>query len=176
MELQEIWKDISNYEGLYQISNLGRVKSLSKKSGFLILKERIMKPTIKDNGYYQIALYKNKKGCKKYIHRLVAEAFIPNPNNYPCINHKDYNKANNNVDNIEWCSYSQNNTYSNCQVVAGASKRIPVLQCDKNGVILKEWECSLRAGQELGFSNSSITACCRGRANTAYGYTWRYKN
>lgn len=106
----------------------------------------------------------------------MAEAFIPNPNNYPCINHKDYNKANNTVNNIEWCSYSQNNNYSNCQVIAGASKRIPILQCDKNGVTIKEWESSMKAGQELGFSNSNITACCRGRVNSAYGYTWKYKS
>ena len=176
MELQEIWKNILNYEGLYQISSHGRVKSLQKKTGFLIRKEHILKPRVKDNGYLIVSLFKDKQMSNKYVHRLVAEAFIPNPSNYPCINHKDYNKTNNNVDNIEWCSYSQNNTYSNCQVIAGASKRIPILQCDKNGVILKEWECSLRAGQELGFSNSNITACCRGRANTAYGYIWRYKN
>lgn len=176
MELQEIWKDISNYKGLYQISNLGRVKSLSKKSGFLTLKERIMKPIIKDNGYCQIALFKDKKRCRKYIHRLVAEAFIPNPNNYPCINHKDYNKANNNVDNIEWCSYSYNNNYSNCQIIAGMSKRIPIIQYDLHGNSIKEWESATNAGKELGFNNSLITACCKGRIDKAYGYKWKYAN
>ena len=105
--------DIKGYEGLYKISNKGEVISLSKNSGFLKLKERTMKPTIKSNGYLEVKLTNDNKIKHFYIHRLVAEHFIPNPNNYPQINHKDKNPANNNVDNLEWCDNSYNVIYSN---------------------------------------------------------------
>lgn len=104
----EIWKDINGYEGLYQVSNLGRIKSLPKfHQGERILKERIDR-----YGYLYIGFFKNK--VKKYykIHRLVAEAFIPNPKELPCVNHKDENKTNNNVENLEWCSVAYNNSYA----------------------------------------------------------------
>lgn len=105
--------DIKGYEGLYKISNRGDVISLSKNSGFLKLKERIIKPTIKPKGYLDVKLTKDKKSKHFYIHRLVAEHLIPNPNNYPQINHKDKNPSNNNVSNLEWCDNSYNVKYSN---------------------------------------------------------------
>lgn len=101
----EEWRNITNYEGLYQVSNYGRIKPLSKQSGFLILKERIIKPTVKSNGYLQVDLHKDKVRKKFYVHRLVAEAFISNPNNLETINHKDKNRSNNYIDNLEWASY-----------------------------------------------------------------------
>lgn len=105
--------DIKGYEGLYKISNKGDVISLSKNSGFLKLKEKYLKPTVKPKGYLDVKLIKN--GIKKhfYIHRLVAEHFIPNPNNLPQVNHKDKNPSNNNVNNLEWCDNSYNVLYSN---------------------------------------------------------------
>lgn len=175
MKLQETWKDIKNFEGLYQVSNLGRVKSLARKAGFIIRKEHIIKSSVKENGYLKVNLYKDNKCINKNVHRLVAEAFIPNPNNYPCINHIDYNKANNIVDNIEWCSYAHNNKYSNCQIKAGKSTRIPILQYTKDGVFIKEWASATEASKILKLLNSPITACCKGRAKTAYGYVWKYK-
>lgn len=105
--------DIKGYEGLYKISNKGDVISLSKDSGFLKLKERIMKPTIKPGGYLDIKLTKDGKSKHFYVHRLVAEHFIPNINNYPQINHKDNNPKNNNITNLEWCNNSYNVKYSN---------------------------------------------------------------
>lgn len=174
MDLQEIWKDINGFEGLYQISNLGRIKALSKKSGFLVRKEHILNPTIKENGYEQIDLQKNNEKTKKYIHRLVAEAFIPNLNNYPCINHIDYNKRNNNVSNLGWCTYSQNNSYSRCQIIGGLARRIPVVQYDKQGNVIKIWDCATTASKELNILNTNITACCKGRCKSAYGYIWKY--
>ena len=100
--MEEIWKDIKGYEGLYQISNYGRIYSLKKG---------IIKRSSLNRGYVCIRLYKNGKGKPYSVHRLVAKHFIPNPNNYPCVNHKDENPSNNCVSNLEWCTYSYNNTY-----------------------------------------------------------------
>ena len=101
----EIWKDILGYEGLYQVSNYGRVRSL--KYG----KEKILKQQINTDGYLHIDLYKNKKRKNYNVHRLVTIAFLENPNNYPQVNHKDENKQNNHIDNLEWCDYKYNCNY-----------------------------------------------------------------
>lgn len=106
----EIWKDIEGYEGLYQISNLGNVKSLNYNHTGL---EKRLKPQKSNKGYLRIELCKNGKKKKFSIHELVADTFIENPNNLPCVNHKDENKINNNVENLEHCTYSYNNTYGN---------------------------------------------------------------
>ena len=116
METQEIWKDIQGYEGLYQISNLGRVKSLERiiitNNGITKkISEKILKPYLKGNGYYNIVLRKDSKTKCYFVHRLVAKEFIPNPDNLPQVNHKDENKLNNNVDNLEWCTSKYNNNY-----------------------------------------------------------------
>lgn len=115
--MQEIWKDIKGYEGLYRISNLGNVKSLERKviksNGIVqIRKERIMNKRKNSDGYYVAKLNVNKMSKSINIHRLVAEAFIPNPLNLPEVNHKDYNRTNNCVDNLEWCSHIDNIKYS----------------------------------------------------------------
>lgn len=109
--VEEIWVDIKGYEGLYQVSNLGRVKSLERIDSLgHKRKEKIFKPQ-KNKGYLRVSLWKDGKGKKYSIHRLVAIAFIPNPDNLPEVNHKDENKFNNNVDNLEWCTVAYNNTY-----------------------------------------------------------------
>lgn len=109
---KEIWKDIPNFEGLYQVSNLGRVKSLEKKVWnryqFIKKEEKMLKYGNTPKGYYTVKLYKNSTHCNKKIHRLVAEAFIPNPEGKPQVNHIDGNKKNNNVENLEWCSNKEN--------------------------------------------------------------------
>ena len=101
--MEEIWKDIKGYEGLYQVSNIGRVRSL---------KNDILKPFIcKGDGHYYVGLYREGI-CKRYaVHRLVADTFIPNPNNLLCVNHIDEVKTNNIVSNLEWCTYRYNNRY-----------------------------------------------------------------
>lgn len=115
----EIWKDIEGYEGLYQVSNYGRIKSLARKvfvsnphfTGYRHTKEKILKQGITGMGYEFVILRKNNKNHQIYIHRLVAEAFIPNPNNFPEVNHKDENPKNNHVNNLEWCTHKYNGTY-----------------------------------------------------------------
>ena len=104
----EKWKNIAGYEGKYQISSLGRVKSLNYRN---TRKKKIIKLKKEKNGYIRVGLHYKGKQNLKSVHRLVAEAFIPNPNNYPIINHKDENKQNNRVDNLEWCTIKYNNNY-----------------------------------------------------------------
>ena len=116
--MKEIWKDIEGYEGIYQVSNKGRVKSLKRKicsnsnnHKYNTLSEKLLK--LSGGGkYIQVILCKDGKTSAKLVHRLVAQAFIPNPNNLPCVNHKDENKKNNDVRNLEWCTYKYNNEYN----------------------------------------------------------------
>lgn len=103
----ELWRPISGYEGLYYISNLGRVKSE--------ITHKILKPRNSTHDYDRVRLYKNHKPKEFFVHKLVAQAFIPNPNNYPQVNHKDENKVNNCVDNLEWCTHKYNMNYGTCQ-------------------------------------------------------------
>lgn len=114
--MKEIWKDILGYEGLYQISNIGRVKSVEREvkhvKGVNKVIEKIKAQSTKDEGYKVVSLYKDNKGTSKYIHRLVAEAFIENPFNKQTVNHIDFNKTNNIVTNLEWASYKENNRHS----------------------------------------------------------------
>lgn len=172
---KEIWKDIKGYEGLYQVSNLDRVKRLNYNQTD---KERIMKPIKHSSGYLQIILFKNGKMKHMYVHRLVALHFIPNPE----VNHKDENKLNNHVSNLEWCTHSYNNLYgtrieriSNKLINGKQSK--PVLQYDLDGNLIKEWESTAECGRN-SYNKSSISKCCRGveHYKTAYDYIWRYKN
>ena len=164
----EIWKDIEGYDGMYQVSNLGRVKSF--KQG----KERIMKPVYDTYGYLQVGLSKNGKQKFCSIHRLVAQAFIPNPDNLPEINHKDENKENNSVENLEWCDKKYNNNYGtrNQRVAEKLSK--PVFQYTKDGKFVREWKSTKDVQRNLGYYHSLISECCNGKRKSAYGFLWKY--
>ena len=126
--MQEIWKDIVGYKGLYQISNKGRVKSLERYSykgnrSIQKLKGRILKASIRKDNYLTVVLRKDGKSTSYLVHRLVAQAFIPNSYNYNVINHKDENKQNNDIRNLEWCSSLYNNTYNNIALRRQANKK-----------------------------------------------------
>lgn len=173
--MNEIWKDIKGYEGLYQISDLGRVKRLEGKryDRNQILKERIVKTTYPKNGWYPyLSLCKNGVYKNFHIHRLVAEAFIPNPSNYPCVNHIDGNKQNNDISNLEWCTFQHNNIEAfRLRLNKGTIKA--VLQYDMEGNFIKEWESIVSAQKVYGYIH--ISDVCKGRRKTAGGYKWKYK-
>ena len=179
---KEIWKDIEGYEGKYMVSSFGRVKS------FYLGKEKLLKPKTDKDGYKQINLYKNKKPHTLKIHRLVAQAFIPNPDNKPQIDHINTNRADNRVDNLRWCTQKENCnnpiTYTklvgeNCYMygMRGSKHRAskPVCMFTKKGVFIKEYDNAQEFARAHNLYNgNNITSCCRGKLKSAYGYIWKY--
>lgn len=164
--MEEIYKDVKGFEGFYQVSNLGNV--------FSIKKNKILKPTILDNGYLQVDLYKNTEHKKNNIHRLVAIAFIPNPYNLPQVNHKDEDKTNNNVWNLEWCTCKENINHGTHNFRSGIKHRKPINQYDLQGNFIKSWNSGTEIQKETGFTHTNITKCCKGHTKTAYGFIWQY--
>ena len=167
--MDEIWRDIEGYEGLYQISNKGRVKSLHKGS------ERILRPVIDRYGYMFVFLYNDN--ARKYfkIHRLVAQAFISNPENKPQVNHKDENKKNNCIENLEWATAKENSNYGTRNERVADSRSKPILQYSKSGDFIRGWKSAREVERMLGIANSHIIACCKGKRKSAGGFVWRYK-
>nr|DAH93559.1 MAG TPA: homing endonuclease [Bacteriophage sp.] len=186
MSSEEIWKDISGYEGLYQVSTLGRVKSYDMRvpirGGIQTRKGRMLCLCRNIDGYNEVTLC--KKGHKKHwrVHRLVALAFISNPDNFPVINHKNEIKTDNRVENLEWCTVSYNNNYNNLQHRAMLTKKKnktgfkPVAQYDLDGNFIAVYESTISAARCLGCYQGAISNSCSGRAKTAGGYIWRYVN
>lgn len=182
--MQEIWKDIYfidkgitfDYRGLYQVSNFGRVKSLVKwdiGSKSFIREEKIMNANCGE--YRKVGL--RKDGCYKTIsvHRLVALMFIPNPNNLPQVNHKDENKLNNKVDNLEWCSLLDNCRYGTRTERSNNKRTLyKIIQKDKNGNIVKLWNSASEIEKETDFKKDNIRKCCNKKFAFAYGYVWEY--
>lgn len=162
--MKEIWADIKGYEGIYQVSNYGRVKNVQRG--------RIRKPAEDKDGYYQIKLSKNGAFTTQKVHRLVGLAFIKNNKNLPLINHKDENKKNNYYENLEWCDKQYNNTYGSrakpkngkkvAQFIPGSDKLIGIYE----SISSASHKCKLCA--------SDISHCCLGDVKTAGGYHWRY--
>lgn len=163
--MEEIWKPVVGYEGMYEVSNLGRVKSLNYKNTG---KEVVLKAYSNKSGkgYYKIHLCKNGVVDWPYVHILVAQAFIPNPDNLPEVNHKDENPANNCVENLEWCTHKYNSGYSNEKEIC---------QYSLDGVLIRVWPSMQKIEQELGYKYQNISACCRGLQKTAFGFIWKYK-
>lgn len=165
----EIWRDIEGYEGLYQISNKGRVKSLYKGS------ERILKPWDDYCGYLVVSLYKNRIKQDLKIHRLVAETFIPNLENKPQVNHKDENKYNNCVENLEWITHIDNCNYGTRNERISDSQSKPILQYSKSGDFIREWKSAAEVKRVLSINNKNINSCCKGKRKSAGDFIWRYK-
>ena len=177
---KEIWKPVKGYEGLYEVSNLGRVRSLPRTEvcGSLIRKRcgRELKPYVR-NGYMRVTLSKYGAHTRIYVHRLVAIAFIPNPKSLPFINHKDENPSNNSAENLEWCDGFYNMNYGTCKIRQALHnpRRKPVFQYSLDGVFIAEYSSSRQAGLALGVCQAGISACCNGKAKTAHGYKWYHK-
>ena len=183
----EIWKNIPNYENLYQVSNLGNVRSLNHirnngKNKKCLQKGKTLKPAIQKSDYKFVVLSKNGKTKGYRVHRLVAQTFIPNPNNLPCVNHKDENRQNNNVSNLEWCTIAYNNNYGTKkerqQKKMKEKKGRIVNQYDLNGNFIKQWKCLMDIERGLNKKRGAaiVWACCNKKTKTAYGYRWEYEN
>lgn len=184
----EVWKPVVGYEGLYEVSSFGRVKSLDNtilhKDGITTFRKgRILKSKTERNGYMRVVLSKESKHIHYSIHRLVAYAFIPNPYEFPCVNHKDENKQNNHVDNLEWCTHKYNNNYGNFSEKLSSSLRKNgnknirrVLQVSLDGTILKEYEC-MNDVKIYGFCPAKVGRCCRNKNHNFVhlNYIWVFK-
>lgn len=173
MENYEIWKDIKGYEGLYQVSDQGRV--------FNVKTQNYLKPINSSNGYYRVHLTaKNGKRKLELIHRLVAINFIPNPDNLPQVNHKDENPANNKIDNLEWCSAKYNINYGNrlkrCAETLKKSqgyKDVLQIKIDTNEIV-GVYPSQMEAQRRTGIPQANIGKVLRGEREKAGGYHWRY--
>lgn len=199
--MKEIWKPISGFEGLYEVSNMGYVRSVDRivKRGncFEKRKSHLMSAVASDgtHGYSYVNLYMNGKTYPKRVHRLVAEAFIPNPENKPCIDHINTIRNDNNVENLRWVTYKENalnnitysrckqNTYSKDSIRKALEtkkknnkKRAPktVYQFDKQGNFIAKYYSGAEASRKTGIDHSSIIDVCNGKLNTAGGYFWGY--
>lgn len=171
----EIWKDIRGYEGLYQVSNGGRVRSLPRKG---VRTSRILIPGKHKKGYLYVGLTCNGVRKMHKVHRLVAEAFIPNPHNYPQVNHLDEVKTSNNAANLEWCTNEYNCAYGTGRVRAQKSNsKTPIEQYTLEGVFVKRWVSSREIERELGISHSRVSKCCSGKpSKDSYGNYYRYRS
>ena len=182
--MMEKWKDVVGYEGKYEVSNLGRVRSLNYlRTG----KAKLLKQQVDKYGYKRMRLYKDGKAKSLLVHRLVAMAFLPNPNNLPMVNHKDENKTNNNVDNLEWCTASYNNNYGTkierqSKSMTGkkgkdANGSKPILMYDQEGNFIKRFDSTADANEYFGKDRycSSIGECLRGKRKTTYGFIFKYE-
>ena len=149
-------KDVVGYEGLYGVTSCGKIWSYRR--------QKFLTPSDNGNGYLYINLIKNGEYKRCRIHRIVAEAYIPNPDNLPEVDHIDNDKTHNYVNNLQWLSHKDNSR---------KSKNKPILQFDLNGNFIREWECTADVGNEV---KGHICDCLKGNRKTAYGYIWKYKN
>ena len=186
--MNEIWKTIEDYPN-YMVSNMGRIKRLS--TGYYRRTEKILIPQLQNNGYLHIKLSQNGKPKCFLLHRLVAQTFLPNPDNLPQVNHKDEDKTNNRVDNLEWCDRKYNINYGNglikrvkTNIENGTYRKIgklnkekfskPILQFTKDGDFVKKWNSISDAEKETGISYKQICNCLKQRQKTAKGFKWIY--
>lgn len=179
--MDETWKEVKGYENLYMVSNLGRIKSLArltrKKNGsYYPVKEKILKPITTTRGYKVVALPTGNGQRQFFVHRLVAIAFIPNPHNYPFINHKDENKSNNHVENIEWCTAKYNINYGNCRNKISESEIVSVNAYTTSGDFIGYFKSLTEAANELNVFIQNISKCCQKKIGYTRGIVFRYAN
>ena len=192
--MHEIWKPIRNYEGLYEVSNLGGIKRLENDKN---RKEKILKPYKNKLGYLCINLYRDNKVKQMYVHRLVAIAFIPNPENKPCIDHINTIRNDNRIENLRWVTYKENmNNELTKEKLSGENSnnygkprseeiKKKISESQKGGKnpkargvfcyeLNKSWDTSAEASRELNIDSSNITKCCKGKCKSVKGYHFCY--
>lgn len=174
-----MWKDIKNFEGLYQVNDHGDIKSIERtktnNAGTQRIEERILKQRRDKDGYLAVCLSKEGKHYGRRVNRLVAEAFIPNPECLPVVNHKDENKQNNEADNLEWCTVRYNTCYGDGLRKMAAKQGRPVIQV-LNGNIIGEYYSTGNASKETGIPQGNIYKARAGERRIAGGYEWRFKD
>lgn len=175
---KEIWRDIQGYEGFYQVSNNGRVRSCDRvvvyKDGRSHhFKGQLIHPVKTNSGYWQIRMKRNKHVKHAYVHRLVAQAFIPNPGKLPEINHRDENRLNNQVNNLEWIDRIGNLNYGNRPKRFAVSRGRLVGQFTLNGKKVNTFYSTREAGRH-GYNQSCVSKCALGKSKTYKGYIWKY--
>ena len=167
----EIWKDIPEYEGLYQVSNLGNIYSL--------ISSKKIKSVDRGNGYFMVGLSKNKKKTCLQVHRIVLTAFCPNVFDKPEVNHIDGNPSNNKLSNLEWCNRKENVWHSIHVLKTPRKKNLPhfkkqISQFSKNGDFIQHWDSARQVQKLIGIKSTSITRCCKGRSRSAGKFIWKY--
>lgn len=167
--MKEVWKDIPGYEGLYQASTFGRIKSLTKY-------KKVLTNYLQPNGYEAVQLYKNKTRRFCLVHRLVAKTFIPNPLKKPAVNHKDEIRNHNNVQNLEWVTNSENQNYGHCIERMAKSQGKPVCQYDLKGNYINTFYSGGDAERQTGINRYHISNVIHGRRKTAGGFNWKFLN
>lgn len=174
--MSETWKTIPGFEGYYEVSNLGRVRSLnrtvtSSRGKQYIKRGRIRKPILNDTtGYYAVVLCGEKTKKTMTVHRLVAMSFLENPQNYNCVNHKNENKRDNRVENLEWCSKAYNNNFGSRKTASDKPVVAKHMITGERAV----FQNARMAAKKTGANYKNISACCRGKRRQAAGYEWRF--